>query len=287
MRGGRGPIRRSNKNFPLLALTLSVPLLALLGFLGYRFFDRSRPDLPRPVSQRARAKIAPGSRNAARRTKKIVLIVDDVGYDDKYLSALTSLNVKLNFAVIPGTPNARRSAEMLGRRGFEVLCHLPMEPLGHPDVSAGAGAILTSMTSAEVRSTTRQHIRSIPYARGVNNHMGSRATTDRRVMGAVMDVLEQEGAYFVDSMTTPDSLGVEVARGRGVRVVSRNVFLDHDVAEAAVRKQLSSLVAIAEQKGIAVGIAHLHPATVSVLQQEVPRLEARGFRFVSAAEAVN
>ena len=282
--GGRGPIRRSSNRFPLLALTLAVPVLALLSFLAYRFFDRARPQSSPVKDQISRAK---SSSQGPRHAKRIVLIIDDIGYDDRYVPALTSLNVKLNFAVIPGTPKARRSAEMLGQQGFEVLCHLPMEPVGHPDVSAGDGAILTSMTTAEVRSTTRQHIRSIPFAKGVNNHMGSRATTDRRVMSAVMDVLEQEGAYFVDSMTTPDSLGVEMARRQGVRVASRHIFLDHEVNEKAVRKQLFSLAALAEQKGIAVGIAHLHPATVSVLQREVPRLEARGFRFVSAAEAVN
>ena len=280
--------------FPLLALTLSIPVIGLLAFVGYRFFHQNEP-----VKRRTPARVAgkqPDSRRAGMRgapqvqpkkAKRIVLIVDDVGYDDRRLRTLTDLDPNLNFAIIPGTPNARRSAEMLRQNGFEVLCHLPMEPLGYPGTTAGNGAILISMSSAQIREQTRNSLRSVPFARGVNNHMGSRATTDRRVMTAVMSVLKEEQAYFVDSVTTADSVGTEVARQTGVRAASRNVFLDHELNAAAIRHQITRLSEIAEKDGIAIGIAHQHPLTIQILEREIPRLRARGFQFVSAAEAVN
>jgi len=194
-RGGREPIRRTRSRFPLLALTLSIPVIGLLGFVGYRFFHQNNPVDPRAPSRvvvKQQASRRAGPRSAPqiqpKKTKRIVLIVDDVGYDDRRLRTLIALEPKLTFAIIPGTPNARKSAEMLRQNGFEVLCHLPMEPLGYPGLSAGNGAILTSMSSAQIREQTRKSLRSVPFARGVNNHMGSRATTDRRVMTAVMSV---------------------------------------------------------------------------------------------------
>jgi polysaccharide deacetylase 2 family uncharacterized protein YibQ len=117
--------------------------------------------------------------------------------------------------------------------------------------------------------------------------MGSRATTDRRVMTAVMSVLKEERAYFVDSVTTADSIGTEVARKSGVRAASRNVFLDHELTAASILDQITRLSEIAEKDGIAIGIAHQHPLTIQILEREIPRLRARGFQFVSAAEAVN
>ena len=89
------------------------------------------------------------------------------------------------------------------------------------------------------------------------------------------------------SVTTAGSLAESVARQHGVPAASRAVFLDHDNQESSIRHQLAALSAVAEKKGIAVGIAHLYPNTVRVLQQEIPRLQARGFKFVSASEAVN
>lgn len=289
---GRERIRRLRNDFPFLALTLAIPALALLGFLAFQFFDRDRPVGSRllapskPKVARAKAAAPPAPR-AASRPKRIVLILDDVGYSERELNALATLDARLTFAVIPGTPRARHSAEMLAGRGYEVLCHIPMEPMGYPGIAAGDGAILTSMTDQQIRDQTLAHLRSVPHARGANNHMGSRATQDRRVLNAMMSTLKAEQAYFVDSVTTAGSLAASVAREHGVPSASRAVFLDHENNESTIRRQLAELSAVAEEKGIAVGIAHLYPATVRVLLQEIPRLQARGFRFVSASEAVN
>lgn len=287
MRGGRELVRRSRTQFPLLALMLAVPAIALLCFLGLRFSTRFPSALswsggrPRPPVGLSTSRPQPSA------TKRIVLILDDVGYNERQLDSLTALDVRLNFAVIPGTPKAKRSAEILARNGYEVLCHIPMEPIGYPGVSAGSGSILTSMSDEEIRAQTRRHLRSIPQARGANNLMGSRATRDRRVLNAMMQTLKEQQTYFVDSVTTSGSLAASVAREHGVPSASRQVFLDHDASEQGIRRQLNSLSDIAEKKGIAVGIAHMYPATVRVLRQEIPRLQARGFQFVSASEAVN
>ena len=129
--------------------------------------------------------------------------------------------------------------------------------------------------------------RGLPsHVRGVNNHMGSRATSDRRVMTSVLTALPK-GFYFIDSRTSGTSIGAEVARSMHIKTASRSVFLDDVQKEPAIREQLAALAAAAESHGVAVGIGHMYPETVRVLAAEAPLLRSRGFRFLRASEAVN
>jgi polysaccharide deacetylase 2 family uncharacterized protein YibQ len=216
---------------------------------------------------------------------RIVLILDDVGFDHQPLSAAMRIDPNVNFSILPNARRASEVANLLHKRGFEVLCHLPMEPEQFPRVSPGEGAVLTTMSDAEIARTTMANLQAVPYARGVNNHMGSRATADRRVMESVLAALP-EGMYFIDSKTTGTSVAASVAREMSVRAASRNVFLDDVASDAAVRHQIRELAREAEEHGIAIGIGHMYPATVRVLMAEAPALRREGFRFIRASEAV-
>ncbi|MEO8217876.1 MAG: divergent polysaccharide deacetylase family protein [Acidobacteriota bacterium] len=227
----------------------------------------------------------PAATAVERRSGSIVLILDDVGFDNQPIVDATQIPALLNFAVIPGTPNATRSATLAHENGHEILCHLPMEPLGYPRISPGAGAILTSMTGEDIRTLTEQDVRSIPFAQGVNNHMGSKATTDARVMNEMLSALPA-GTYFIDSRTTSGTLGSSIAHSLKIRTASRDVFLDDTRDAQSIRRQLAQLAEISSRRGFAVGIGHMYPSTVRVLQQEVPKLQKMGFRFVHASEIV-
>ena len=124
------------------------------------------------------------------------------------------------------------------------------------------------------------------HARGVNNHMGSRATADRRVMTAVLGALPH-GMYFIDSRTTAASLGEALARQMNIGTAARNVFLDDVPNEEAIRRQLRELEHEAAARGVAVGIGHMYPATIKVLTHDAPLLRASGIRFRRASEVVN
>jgi polysaccharide deacetylase 2 family uncharacterized protein YibQ len=214
----------------------------------------------------------------------IVLIIDDLGFDGQPLERLMALDPNVNLAILPNGTRATEFAERLHARGFEVLCHLPMQPRGHE--TPGRNAILASMTDEEIARTTRENIEAIPYAIGVNNHMGSLATADRRVMTSVIGAMP-DGMYFIDSRTGGSSVAATVAREMNVRTATRNVFLDDVATERGVRKQLEELASAAEKRGVAIAIGHPYPATVKVLTEELPGLRARGFRFVRASSVVN
>lgn len=240
--------------------------------------------LPAPPAPPAPA-AAPARRRPSRTRGKIVLILDDVGFDRQPLAAAMKIDPNLNFSILPNATNTAAVAATLHERGFEILCHLPMEPVDYPRMSPGANAVMTSMSDDEIARTTREDIGAVPHAAGVNNHMGSRATRDPRVMTSVLTALPK-GMYFIDSRTTPGSVAGPMARRMNIPTASRQVFLDDIQSEVAIRRQLADLAAAADQQGIAVGIGHMYPPTIRVLAAEVPQLRARGFRLVRASEAV-
>ena len=275
----------------IAALTL-LPVAGLCFFLGWMVVRSYAPQtIParrsRP-SQKPKAKPKPEAGNAGPRTRSrgpsIALIIDDVGYDGQHLDLATAIDPNFSFAILPNSTHAAEAAEMLHGRGFEILCHLPMEPRD-TRFSPGANAVLTSMSDAEIAGTTRADIAAVPYAQGVNNHMGSLATSNRHVMSVVMRAMPQ-GMFFIDSVTDGASVAARVAREMNVPTARRQVFLDDIQTDAAVERQLSQLAADARTNGVAIGIGHPHPVTLRVLAREVPRLRGEGFRFVRASEAV-
>ncbi len=240
---------------------------------------KPEPPLPRVTrKQRAAAKTTNGKGG------DIVLIIDDLGFDGQPLDRVMALDPNINVAILPNGTRAEEFAQRLHARGFEVLCHLPMQPRGRE--TPGQNAILASMTDDEIAATTRRNIEAVPYARGVNNHMGSLATADRRVMTSVIGAMP-DGMYFIDSRTGGSSVAAIVAREMNVRTATRNVFLDDVPTERAVRKQLAELAAAAEKRGVAIGIGHPYPVTLRVLADELPELRERGFRLVRASTVVN
>jgi polysaccharide deacetylase 2 family uncharacterized protein YibQ len=284
-RVGRRNVTRRQSSFRAVALLMLLPIAGLLLFLGLRFV---REVLPRrtPVIEES---MIPARKTPAKTTARrgdIVLILDDVGFDRQPLADAMTIDPKVNFSVLPNSRNAATFANALSARGFEVLCHLPMEPDNFPRVSPGPGAVLTNMSDSEIAAATRANVAAVPHARGVNNHMGSRATADRRVMAAVLGALPR-GMYFIDSRTTAASVGETLARQMNVRTAARNVFLDDVPHEDAIRRQLAELERDAAARGVAVGIGHMYPATIKVLAEEAPRLRANGYRFRRASEVVN
>jgi polysaccharide deacetylase 2 family uncharacterized protein YibQ len=276
-REGKRLTRRTG-SFKTVALLMLIPIGGIVLFFLWSFLHNALSLLHRPAHSEA-------SVLGTTHRGDIVLILDDVGFDHQPLDSAMAIDPNVNFAVLP---NGRRSIEFastLHARGFELLCHLPMEPEGFPHISPGDGAVLMSMSDAQIATATRTNIGAIHFARGVNNHMGSRATADRRVMTDVLGALPK-GMYFIDSKTTGNSIAGPLARTMRVKTASRNVFLDDVQDVAAIRRQLVELAETASSRGVSVGIGHMYPSTIQVLTEDAPKLRAEGFRFVRASSIV-
>jgi polysaccharide deacetylase 2 family uncharacterized protein YibQ len=165
-----------------------------------------------------------------------------------------------------------------------VLVHLPMEPHGYPQVNPGPGALLLSMSDARLQEALNSALESVPFAAGVNNHMGSTFTEHEQPMKLVLAELRKRGLYFFDSYTTPQSIACATAAQLQMPCGRRDIFLDHEPQEDFVRAQLNRLIREAKIQGSAVAIAHPHPATLKVLTQEAERFNKERVAIVPLRE---
>ncbi|MGH9470576.1 MAG: divergent polysaccharide deacetylase family protein, partial [Terriglobia bacterium] len=209
-----------------------------------------------------------------------------LGQNPASARALLAMHSQLTFSVIPRLPYSLQTAEAANRAGVEVMLHLPMQPLedGRHDVSSDE--IREGMSGAQVSRAISRDLASVPYAAGVNNHMGSRATSDAALMSSVMMALGREHLYFVDSRTTPDSVALGVARRMGVPAFYRSVFLDDVRTVPYTLGQLRKLCAIAEREGAALAIGHPYPTTIAALRQFLPEFTWQGIELTPASHLV-
>ena len=207
------------------------------------------------------------------------IIIDDFGYrNDEVSDGFLSLGANLTFAVIPGHKYSRSFAKKAFERGYEVIVHMPME--SHVSSSGEEVFVLnTDMTSSEIESRMENVITHLPQAVGMNNHQGSKATENKRVMNVVGSVLKKYEKYFIDSRTTPESIAESMMMSLGVHTANRDVFLDNEADLYLINKQLDQLISTAQHKGSAIGVGHARPITLQVLQNRIPELKKAGFQF--------
>ncbi len=65
----------------------------------------------------------------------------------------------------------------------------------------------------------------------------------------------------------------------GVPTARRNIFLDNEDNEEKIIEQLLKLAKKSEKSGYAIGIGHVKPKTLFVLQEQIPILKKQGYEF--------
>lgn len=203
---------------------------------------------------------------------KLSIVIDDFGYRPTEENKVLQMPPAISVAVLPNAPHARDMATKAHQRGHEVLIHLPMAPLSKQPLEKDT--LTPEMSSTEIERIIRNAANNVPYAVGLNNHMGSKMTSSLFGMQKVMQALNQYNFYFLDSMTIGNSQSVPAAQGTRVKVLKRRVFLDDSQDINAIRQQFTRAVKLAQRDGYAIAIGHPHPNTVRVLQQMLPTLPA-------------
>ena len=204
----------------------------------------------------------------------VSIVIDDMGFQDKICFDLLALDLNLSFAFLPFGPHTAKQLEEAWKSKRDILLHLPMEP--HDDRwSPGPGALFTGMGNSEIRSLIERDIAAVPHIIGVNNHMGSRFTENRPAMRACLGLLKERNLFFLDSLTSSNSVGFAVAKEMGVRSARRDIFIDNNQDPEQVMKQLDALIRVAEKKGFAIGIGHPHQGTFAALKKYKMKLRNR------------
>jgi len=217
---------------------------------------------------------------------KIAIIIDDLGYERAAGERAIELPGPITYAVLPGTPRARHLAEFAHAAGKEVILHLPMQAENR-DEPADPGGLLLDMSYTQFTETLAGDIEAVPHIVGINGHRGSLLTRHPGHMQWLMDEIRQrEPLFFVDSYTTHESIALHIAAEKNVPAIKRDVFLDPDSNPGTVEREFARLRKRAADQGFAVGIGHPYPATLSFLEEALPRLAEEGYDLVGVSSLV-
>lgn len=236
-----------------------------------------------------RAQEASPSTNAPKKNPQpqVALILDDMGYSLTAINSICRIGFPLTISIIPFTPLARETAEIAHKNGLEVILHVPLESMNNTRANTMDGMILSGMTEQKVDRIMDSEIQNIPYVCGVNNHMGSKATKNRALMRILMERIKAKHLYFIDSLTTGESVAYATAKSLGIPAAKRNVFLDDELNEDYIKGQLDELFRMAKKSGTAVGIGHPSGLTLRVLNENLETLQKQYHtRMVFASQIV-
>jgi polysaccharide deacetylase 2 family uncharacterized protein YibQ len=221
--------------------------------------------------------------------KRVAIVIDDFGNNMDGTTEMMALQVQFTAAVMPFLPTTHRDAEWAHSLGHDVIVHLPMEPIRGLSRWLGPGAIMTSLSDAEIRTRVNAAIDDVPYAVGMNNHMGSKATADPRVMKVVLEVCHDRGLFFLDSRTNYKSVVTKLADQLEVRTLDNHIFLDDQYTSQHINKQVALIKTYLLKHDECVVIGHVGPSgqkTAAALNQASRNLTDK-LEFVSLLQMLS
>jgi polysaccharide deacetylase 2 family uncharacterized protein YibQ len=218
-------------------------------------------------------------------TARVAILFDDAGGSLQQLDPIFALSRPVTVTVLPGLRFSREVALRAQEAGLDVLLHLPLEPEDARN-PLGPGGVLTTMSDAQIAQVVADDLDSVPGAIGANNHEGSRATADERVMRVVLGALKSRGLFFVDSVTSPRSVGARLAAEMQIPTASRAIFLDNQNQAEAIRTQLRRLITLARGGKDIVAIGHANRLTPQVLKEILPEFDREDIALVTVSALV-
>jgi hypothetical protein len=216
---------------------------------------------------------------------RVAIVIDDLGLDRPRTERVIALAPAATLSFLAYSGDLPRLTEAARRAGYEMIVHVPMEPVD-TKIDMGPNGLATNQPKEEMLRRLDWDLGRFDGYVGINNHMGSRFTGDAQAMSWVMDELKARGLMFLDSRTIATSFGAKAAATDGVPFAERDVFLDDEQTATAVDQQLGEVEAIAKKKGTAIAIGHPHDGTIAALTSWIASLPRKGIVLVPLTEVV-
>lgn len=218
----------------------------------------------------------------------VIIIIDDWGNNMAGSEEMLKLPIPLTGAVIPGMPFDKDDAKKLHDAGKEVILHVPLEPEQGKVSWLGPKGITVGMSEEKIRNLLDEAKETIPYLKGMNNHMGSKAMNDDRIVKNLIKFAAENNLYFVDSGTTKTTLSEKYTKENNLSFLKRDVFLDNTPSTESVKNKLRELEEIAKEKGYAIGIGHVGPQkglnTARAIKELIPQMQKEGITFITVSQ---
>lgn len=210
---------------------------------------------------------------------RMAIILDDWGNNLSLVQDAVDIRRPLTLSVLPHLAHSQEIAEQAFKNNLGVMLHMPMQPKNGREILEPHTIMVTS-SDMEIMRYLDEALAGIPHIEGVNNHMGSAATSDARVMRVFLNHLKQTHLFFIDSNTDRSSVAFKTAEDLGLPCAKREVFLDNETKPASIRKQILLAKKIALKKGQVVVIGHDKKVTLQVIKEMISEIEKDGVRLV-------
>ncbi len=215
----------------------------------------------------------------------IAIIIDDMGLTLR--SRLVEVLPKeITLSYLPYAKKLNEQVERSIANGHEIMVHVPMEPI-NSGIDAGSHTLKSAQSKEELLNNLNWGLSHFRGYIGVNNHMGSKITTDKQAMDQVMEELKSRGLFFIDSRTIGNSVAADSARNAGIPYAVRDIFIDHKVTTEFIKKALQKLENKAITRGYAIAIGHPHKETINALKEWIPTLKDKGLTLVPISRLLN
>ncbi|SKC92378.1 divergent polysaccharide deacetylase family protein [Maledivibacter halophilus] len=224
-------------------------------------------------------------------TSYVAIIIDDFGNNSQGTKDMYELDIPLTAAIMPFQPSSKSDAKAAYDAGLEIILHIPMEPVHGKKKWLGPRGITSSLSNNEIQNCIKDGLSQIPMAVGMNNHMGSKATQDKRIIKSILEIARGKDLFFIDSKTTGNSVIPNIAKDMNVKFAARDIFLDGTQNQIHIEKQIENLGEIALKRGYAIGIGHVGieggTVTAKAIKSIYPKLQNKGIKFVYISDIIN
>jgi len=257
---------------------IGISILCAVGLVVFFLFKFSPAG--KDLSQASKGKLKPP-------IGRIAIILDDWGYNDNGCAFLEKIDIPVAVSILPELNYSQTIARCAHQNNKEVMLHLPLEPHKFFETYPDGYVILSSMAKDKILAKVDKFIKDTPFVVGANNHMGSKASEDKKLMTIIFSYFRKNNLFFVDSFVSADSICEPLAQEKGVSFARRNIFLDNEADSQYIKGQLDQLAEKAKKQGFALGIGHDRPLTQKVLLEQSQRLKDQGFEFVTVKQLID
>ncbi|WP_096018865.1 divergent polysaccharide deacetylase family protein [Campylobacter lanienae] len=202
---------------------------------------------------------------------KLAIIIDDIStfYQAKKIK---SLNLNITPSIFPPSANYPNSARVA--REFEFyMIHLPLEAMNYQ--AQEKNTLKVGDSSDKIESEISKIRSNFPKAIYINNHTGSKFTSDYDSLKKLFIAFKKHNMIFIDSYTTKDSKAKILSSEFGNKYLKRDVFIDNTKDEKAIINKLKDAIKIAQKSGFAIAIGHPYEQTFKALKGFKSELESQ------------
>jgi len=208
-------------------------------------------------------KMAKREKKISSNRPRLAIIIDDVGTSSQ-VKAIKSLNLPLTMSFLPPS-HARPNTPKLASHENFYMVHLPMEAQNWSAEEPNTLRIHDTQRTVSARISEIKKL--FPKVAYVNNHTGSKFTSNEVAMNRLIFALNANKIHFIDSRTTAETKAPKVMKNFGFKYVSRDVFLDHHMDKKYVLGQIKQAIKVAKIHGTAIAIGHPHKNTLQALYE--------------------